>query len=91
MLTKDDNTVIIDFNSCCEEGKKGNMGGTYLWTDDSYNDHVADRENDFCGMRKIREWLRDPAPFRKHGRRDEELHKQLGHHGQFGEDCYICR
>ncbi|MCJ1453197.1 hypothetical protein MMC28_003543 [Mycoblastus sanguinarius] len=91
MLTKDDTTVIIDFNSCCTEGKEGNIGGTYMWTDASYNDHHAVRENDFCGLRKIREWLRDPEPFRVHGVKDQKLHEQQEHHGQLGKDCYICR
>lgn len=91
MLTMDDTAVIIDFNSCCKEGEEGHMGSTFKWTDDSYNNNSAEFENDMCGLRKIREWLHDPAPFHWSGLEDRARHEQQGHHGQLGEECFICR
>ncbi|CAF9942571.1 MAG: hypothetical protein ALECFALPRED_009821 [Alectoria fallacina] len=90
MLCTDDTAVIIDFNSCRKKGEEGWMEGTYRWTDASYNNNCAEFENDKCGLRKIREWLRDPAPFHWNGVEDRTRHKQQAHHGQFGKDCFIC-
>lgn len=91
MLTMDDTAVIIDFNSCCKEGEEGHMGSTFQWTDGSYNNNCAEFENDMCGLRKINEWLHDPAPFHWNGLEDRTRHEQQGHHGQLGEECFICR
>ncbi|CAF9908006.1 hypothetical protein IMSHALPRED_006556 [Imshaugia aleurites] len=91
MLTVDDTAVIIDFNSCRKKGEEGYMAGTYMWTDASYDENRADFQNDMCGLRKIREWLHNPAPFHWNGLGDRLRHKQRGHHGQLRRDCFICR
>jgi serine/threonine protein kinase len=94
MLDKNDHAVIIDLDSCCQEGKVDAMCGTYMWTDDGYDDNCAKRENDFCGLRKIRDWIEDPEPFHWNSWKDKEKHQQQGHHGQLdreGRECYLCK
>lgn len=92
MLDKNDNVFIIDFNSCCEIGSTEGVRGTPLWIDDSYNSKRARRENDYCGLRKIGEWIRDPRPFFLMPSHDKKKHERLGHHGQYtARECPICQ
>ena len=90
MVTMEDTAVIIDFNSCRKQGEEGFMQSTYKWTDASYNERCAEFENDMCGLRKIRDWLHDPLPFHWMGYTDRIRHKEQGHHGQLGRNCFIC-
>jgi len=50
--------VIIDFDSCWPEGEslKGKKAGTPDWCNDSL---VSAPENDFYGLEKISQWLRE--------------------------------
>ena len=51
-----DNPVIVDFDSCRQEGQKlGSKAGTEGWTSENF--HFARRENDQYGLLKIREFL----------------------------------
>ncbi|KAL2048240.1 hypothetical protein N7G274_000151 [Stereocaulon virgatum] len=72
MLDKNDHAVLIDLDSCCQEGKADIMCGTHMWTDDSYDDNYAKCENDFCGLGKIREWIEEPEPFHWNSWEDKE-------------------
>lgn len=91
MLDEDDTTIIIDFDSCCGMNEKGPTCGTHMWTDETYDADCAKLENDYCGLRKIRQWIQDPGPFCWSSRDDKNLHEQQGHHGQLGEHCFLCR
>jgi len=54
MLKSDDTPVIIDFDSSQREGEKlGSKAGTRGWTDENFE--FASRENDYYGMKKIKE------------------------------------
>lgn len=53
-----DTLVIIDFDSCRKEGERlGMKAGTRGWTDESFT--VANRQNDYYGLAKIRMFLSD--------------------------------
>jgi len=56
VLGKDNTPIIIDFDSCREIGAslKGEMAGTLGW---DHNGQFSEPENDFYGLRKMREWL----------------------------------
>lgn len=58
LFDKDDNPVIIDFNSCTPIGHslKG-IGRTYQWHDE--NVCIASPSNDLDALEEIREWLRE--------------------------------
>lgn len=63
-LDDDDVPIIIDFDSCWKEGEdRGMKGATYMWTDEKYDFERSVRENDFSGLRRIRDYLDDPEPF----------------------------
>jgi hypothetical protein len=53
MFSEDDIPVIIDFDSCRREGEKLLKAGTWGWSDEIAI--VADRANDYYGLRKIKE------------------------------------
>jgi hypothetical protein len=57
MMTADDNPVIIDFDSCRENGTMlGVKGGTEGWKRDVVD--IAEPENDFYGLARIAEEMR---------------------------------
>jgi serine/threonine protein kinase len=53
MFSEDDIPVIIDFDSCRREGENLLKAGTPGWSDESAI--VADRANDYYGLKKIKE------------------------------------
>ena len=55
MFSRDGSPVIIDFDSCKPQGDKLLKGGTWGWCDESAR--VADRNNDYYGLRKIQKAL----------------------------------
>ena len=53
MFSEDDIPEIIDFDSCRREGENLLKAGTPGWSDESAI--VADRANDYYGLKKIKE------------------------------------